>query len=246
MRIRILSDLHLEFGDFHPPEVPCDCVILAGDVHTKRNARAWIAEHFRSTPVIYVLGNHEYYGEQIPALVTQLKSDFSGTNVHVLENEPLSLNGVEFFGTTLWTDMKLLGDPITGAANAGDMTDFKRIRLSSTYRKFRPVDARRFHAESRSGIERFLKSEPARQVVVTHHAPSACSLPERLRTEPSSCGYASNLEDMITSRGPALWVHGHIHSSSNYRIGRTRVVANPRGYPDELNAAFVPDLVVEV
>lgn len=221
-------------------------MILAGDVHTKGNARAWITEHFRAVPVIYVTGNHEYYGEKIPSLVAELKADFAGTNVHVLENETLSLDGVEFFGATLWTDMQLSGDPITGSAHAADMTDFKRIRLSSTYRKFRPVDARKFHAESRVRIERFLTSETSRRVVVTHHAPSKRSLPEHLRPLPISCGYASNMDELITSAGPTLWIHGHIHASSNYNIGQTRVIANPRGYPDEQNPNFVPDLVVEV
>ena len=29
---------------------------------------------------------------------------------------------------------------------------------------------------------------------------------------------------------PALWVHGHTHTSHDYRVGRCRIVCNPRGY----------------
>ncbi len=46
-----------------------------------------------------------------------------------------------------------------------------------------------------------------------------------------------------------LWVHGHTHSSHDYRVGPCRVVCNPRGYqtlemPQPENAAFRVDMVV--
>jgi hypothetical protein len=41
MRIRILSDLHQEFGEADVPEVACDCVVLAGDVSTKLDGVRW-------------------------------------------------------------------------------------------------------------------------------------------------------------------------------------------------------------
>jgi Icc-related predicted phosphoesterase len=58
--------------------------------------------------------------------------------------------------------------------------------------------------------------------------------------------FASNLEPFIEQHQPALWVHGHLHSCSDYTIGRTRVIANPRGYPSENTRGFNPSLVVEV
>jgi len=33
MKIRVLSDLHLEFRDWVPPESDADVVVLAGDIH---------------------------------------------------------------------------------------------------------------------------------------------------------------------------------------------------------------------
>lgn len=41
--------------------------------------------------------------------------------------------------------------------------------------------------------------------------------------------YASDLEPILLSRKPDLWVHGHVHNSNDYRIGTTRVVSNPKG-----------------
>ena len=83
-------------------------------------------------------------------------------------------------------------------------------------------------------------------MVITHHAPSIGSVPRDFHRNPVSAAYASNLDELVEQSGAALWVHGHLHSQSDYRIGNTRVVCNPRGYPDERNPAFVPDLVIEI
>ena len=57
--------------------------------------------------------------------------------------------------------------------------------------------------------------------------------------------FASRLDGLIEASGPALWVHGHTHTSFDYRIAGTRVVCNPKGYGTE-NTAFDPGLVVEI
>jgi len=62
MRIHILSDLHLEFGDFDPPRTDADVVVLAGDIHVGTRGVAWARERFHPTPV---LGNHEYYSGRV-------------------------------------------------------------------------------------------------------------------------------------------------------------------------------------
>ena len=64
MRIHILSDLHLEFEAFQPKDVHADLIVLAGDIHTGKNGIKWIFKAFPERPVIYVLGNHEFYGQK--------------------------------------------------------------------------------------------------------------------------------------------------------------------------------------
>ena len=91
-----------------------------------------------------------------------------------------------------------------------------------------------------------MEGDPQRSVVVTHHAPSILSLPAHRRSQPLSCAYASHLDDFIRLHSPLLWIHGHIHHSQDYRIGTTRVLANPHGYIDEPNPAFDPLLMVEL
>lgn len=101
--------------------------------------------------------------------------------------------------------------------------------------------------DSLEAMRQFFNSHDAKNsLVVTHHAPSIRSLPERRRAELISCAYASNLDEFILTYQPRLWIHGHIHHNNDYFIGNTRVIANPRAYPDDPNQGFVPDLTVEM
>ena len=126
------------------------------------------------------------------------------------------------------------------------MTDYRKIRVQPQYRRLRSLDTCALHHRSRRWLQAQLDAlDGERVVVVTHHAPSVRSVPARYAADPLSAAYASNLDDLILSASPLLWVHGHIHDSFDYVIGDTRVVCNPRGYlPHEPNDAFQADLVL--
>ncbi|TDU72855.1 putative phosphohydrolase [Prosthecobacter fusiformis] len=249
MRLRILSDLHREFGPTSIPAMDADVVILAGDIGTKQNALPWIHEVTGNTPTVYVCGNHEFYGDKLPRVTERLKEQTAGSHIHVLENEAFEVDGWHIYGCTLWTDLALHGEWSEGANEAGDrMNDYKRIRTSSQgYRKLLPRDTRAIHLESVQRLSEFLSThDPQRTIIVTHHAPSARSLPESRRAELISSAYASHLDGFIENHQPYLWIHGHIHHSQDYCIGTTRVIANPQGYPNYPNIDFLPRLVVEI
>ena len=111
----------------------------------------------------------------------------------------------------------------------------------------RPVDTRNLHLETIRAIREFLEGgDASRSVVVTHHAPSIRSLPERRRDELISCAYASHLDSFIEEHPLLMWVHGHIHHSQDYRIGSTRILSNPRAYIDDPNPSFDPRLVIDL
>jgi predicted phosphohydrolase len=248
VRLHILSDLHLEFGPFSVPPMDADLVVLAGDVHVGTEGLRWIRQNIRYVPVVYVLGNHEFYGEAVPTLYRTLKQDCEGTNVHLLENDVFEMDGVVVLGTTLWTDFALNGDHVIAETMANiDMNDFKQIRLAPHYRKFTPADSRAIHLQSRRWLDATLqKFSGKKTVVVTHHAPSPRSIDSKYLGDPLNPAFSSNMESFIEEREAALWVHGHLHSCSDYKIGRTRVLANPRGYPRENTGGFNPELVIEI
>ena len=82
-------------------------------------------------------------------------------------------------------------------------------------------------------------------VVVTHFAPSLRSQDPRYGAIPSTAGFCSALDHL--TEGVDLWLHGHLHSRSDYRIKGCRVVANPLGYLDKGEQdGFAPHCVIEV
>jgi len=246
MKLYVVSDIHLEFSAFDPPKVDCDVVVLAGDTGTKLNGVRWAMEKFPDRPVLYVFGNHEFYGDKWPRLLEKAQTFAAGSNVRVLENEECEISGWRFFGATMWSDFQVTGDLTRSSADAAQsMTDFKRIRHWPTLKRFSPFHARQAHAHTLTSLRAFLASgDRSRSVVVSHHAPSLQSQAPEFLTDPVSGAYVSNLEPLIGELGPALWVHGHIHRPSDYRIEQTRVLANPRGYPGQ--KGFIDDLVVEL
>ena len=248
MRLHVISDFHIEFADFHAEPVQADVIVCAGDVHIGKNGLKWLQDAFPRTPVIYVLGNHEFYGQKIPKLIDELKELAKGTNVILLENEAVEIGGVTFLGATLWTDFALNGNVRAAEEQArASMTDFRRIRVSPEYRRFRPSDARlRFARTIEWMSQQVERSKNLPVVIVTHHAPSPRSVPVDFRDSELNPAYASDLEPFIERCGAKVWIHGHIHRAQDYTIGTTRVIANPRGYPDEQNVGFRPDLVVDV
>lgn len=247
MRLHIFSDLHLEFGDFEPAKVDADVIVLAGDVHMGVKGLKWILRHWPTTPVIYVVGNHEFYREKLPALTKRLRRLCNRTNIHLLENESAEIGGVRFLGCTLWTDFKVLGDAELARAVADkDMTDYFEILFGIGERCLQARDTELLHLESRAWLERQLSTGiPERTVVVTHHAPSALSIPPYHAGSILNAAFVSNLDQLVGASGIPLWIHGHTHHCVDYRIGSTRVLANQRGYPDRPAAGFDPGLVVE-
>jgi Icc-related predicted phosphoesterase len=248
MRLHILSDLHLEFQAFTPPAVEADAVILAGDVGTGRSGLEWALKTLPDRPVIYVVGNHEFYGHTLEQLMEELREMAAGTHIHLLENESFRIGDIIFLGAALWTDFALNGDLVLAEilAQTG-MNDYKRIRTSPDHRALRPSDTRRFHLESRRWLENQLFGLKGRKVVVvTHHAPSPQSIPSAFEGNAFNPAFASDMSPLIAETEARLWVHGHIHRRSDYRIGKTRVLANPRGYPTESREGFDPGLIVEI
>ena len=110
MRIAYASDLHLEFDSSLTLTglSGVDVLVLAGDVDTMPEYYTEILRKLRlayAGPVLFVLGNHEYYNGVFPDDRQKYREAIAHDRQAVLlENEAVILDGVRFLDATLWTD----------------------------------------------------------------------------------------------------------------------------------------------
>ena len=252
MRINILSDLHLSQGTFQPPANDAELVVLAGDVGRPEQALAWACG--LGKPVLYVPGNHEFYGGSIAGTPSRLKALAAGTRVRVLDDDECVIGNVRFLGSTLWTDFLLFGDG-EGRTVATEqalryMRDFSRIHLDESGRLFTPSDAALLFQRHADWLAaKLAQPHPGPTVVITHHAPSRQSIHPRFDGSPVNACFVSDAAYLAGADRVQLWIHGHTHDSFDYALNGTRVVCNPRGYARDgvnENPRFDPDLVIDV
>ncbi|MCW3161655.1 metallophosphoesterase [Chryseobacterium oryctis] len=248
MKIQIISDLHQEFGYTDLSFEKADIIVLAGDINLGVKGIEWIKTKITDKPVIYILGNHEYYKGSYPKTLNKIKETAKNSNVYVLENSFVDIDEVRFHGATLWTDFSIFGNPIEyGMLCQPKMNDYKKITRDPSYSKLRTVDTFKIHQFSRLWLKESLESsKKLKNIVVTHHAPSILSVPQNFISDPLTSAYASNLEDFILELQPMFWIHGHIHMPSRYKIGKTEIICNPHGYIDEKYNGYKKELIIEV
>lgn len=183
---------------------------------------------------IYVSGNHEFYHGRFPDAYDWLYEEMKRyDNIHFLDKDDITIDDVTFVGGTLWTDMNK-GDPTTMQMIEGMMNDFRIIRNSQrNYSRFFPIDSVVHHKATLEYIKNVVDSDPTKKyVVVGHHAPTPLSIHEKYKKDYwMNGGYHSDLSEFILDRPQiVLWTHGHMHDPSDYMMGETRIVSNPRGY----------------
>ncbi|KQW52313.1 MULTISPECIES: metallophosphoesterase [unclassified Roseateles] len=271
MKILVLSDLHLEFGApwVQSTGTEYDAVVLAGDIHNPGLAAVEWAKadgRFGRKPVFLVPGNHEFYRCEINAELGEMRQASAGSNVHLLDRDVVVLNEVRFIGCTLWTDFRLGVRQPDGSttssvqramkAAAAGMNDFRLIQVLAwphgqrSARALRAEDAVAMHERDRDWLaQKLAEPFPGPTVVVTHHAPSSGSVAPEYAADWLTPTFASELPDGLFDV-PALWVHGHTHTSFDYERGNCRIVSNPRGYPMRNgsfeNRLYDPGFIVEV
>ena len=91
MKIHILSDLHLEFAAFNPEPTDADVVVLAGDIDVRSSGVGWARDTFPDQEIIYVAGNHEFYGSQRLELISKLQEQCALYEVHFLDDRAIQL-----------------------------------------------------------------------------------------------------------------------------------------------------------
>lgn len=252
MNIKVLSDLHLEFekpGSQFDPGTG-DVLILAGDICTAIDLvedafdlKKVFTDFFDKcskgfNKVFYVMGNHEHYHGTLKETADILRANVP-SNFTVLDNNSEYYNGVHFVGATMWADWCGRDEHMIGLG-ADRMNDYQVIDYERVGQVLHPTDTLREHDNTLEWFQQVLPTLRGKVVVITHHAPSFRSISEDYVTHETIGAYASNVEELICSHSPVLWVHGHIHDTRNYMIDNTRILCNPKGYPrkDDSNGNF--------
>lgn len=245
MKVALISDVHLEFGDcFFENTENAEVLILGGDILIAQElhdfiepindlekkllgGRAIAVNLFRNflqscsdqfKHVIYIAGNHEFYHGKYPAGMDYLREELARyPNVRFLENETIDIDKVSFIGCTLWTDMNK-GDPTTIEVIRHGLNDYRKIRRNDLgYRRLMPEDTIQFHKQSLDYISNTILKEPNKKyVVVGHHSPSKQSIkPKYEKDFHMNGGYSSDLTEFI-NRFPQIAVWTHGHTHDAY------------------------------
>ena len=266
MRLRILSDVHIR--DHGRPALrrcaadpPADAILIAGDTHRGPAAIRWMRATFPERPVVCVAGNHEHYDGCLDSTLHALRraaddpsatarGDVNPDGVYFLERDEFVLGDLRILGCTFWTGFTLFEGRRARAMRAcrANVEDYRRIHLLRAHRALRPRDTARIHQMSARWLRDCFAEPPSgvrATIVLTHHPPSSRSVDPRYADSLTSAAFVARRGALVAASGAALWVHGHVHASFDYRLGTTRVLSNPQGHGDE-NPNFQPDLVVEV
>lgn len=251
MKLHILSDLHLEFSTFEPPATDADVIVLAGDIGKGNKGVVWARRAFPDKEIIYVPGNHEFYGTRRTETLSLLRVAGQQTGVQILDEDEVVFGGVRFLGCTLWTDFLLFGEAKKSTAMSDGqlcLNDFRSIREDDFTVPFTPVRSIELHEQALAWLKTKL-DEPfnGKTVVVTHHLPSKLSVVDRFKEKLLSACFASELDYLFGKMD--LYIHGHTHDNLDYEANGTRVICNPRGYVTMSgmeNFDFNPGLVIEV
>lgn len=233
---RYYSDLHGHLPDFKRDTDSGEICIVAGDLAEFSNKGValttlieGLCERFKE--VIFVPGNHEYYGTSILQLIPKLKSKTSHLDNFVLlqDGDSIERDGVTIIGATMWSD-------VTDITTDWEllMNDHKYIRHGTTLepwkRKLRANDTTIIHMRHVDIINKLLQNIEGPSIVITHHAPSSKSIDPRFEGSALNPAYSTDIE---LDKWPTYWIHGHIHRYADYKHNGCRVLCNPGGYQSE-------------
>jgi hypothetical protein len=266
-------------GWANPPRVDCDVLAVIGDVTDPMlKGMEWIVENYGYVPhIMWVPGNHCFYKSPrgtadefcyYEDVMARGREKAAALGIKLLQNDVHEIDGVRFAGATLWSDYSILPAgwtrkmamyfsqngrlPDAEHWSARDRhNDFVEIRMGAgnSKHRFTPSQSLALHNESFEFFKRVLETPFAGETVCISHMGPASSVVDMS----AHCWLygSTDIEDLMRGpNAPALWLHGHVHSSFDYELAGTRVICNPRGYPmqdgSRENPHFDPTLTIEV
>lgn len=208
-----------------------DLLLVSGDLAEGTRAFDWLRYQAEFSPVVFLAGNHEYYGYDIDEM-DKIYTEFADSHpaIHFLQKGLYEQNGVRIAGCTLWTDMQ-------------GLSGWERRQIENSMADFQGAITKRktrLTADIAAGINmdhrNWLLQQKDIDIVMTHHAPSPQSITPYWKEHGAllNPGFAGNSEDIMDALSPTYWIHGHMHSFLRYwhnkKVDGVQVLCNPVGY----------------
>lgn len=264
MKFKLCSDLHLEFyrkrirtglikqqPEWEPPVCDDDrdtVLLLPGDIDVGRHAKDWLTKMCdRFHVVVYVAGNHEFYGNEINDIRNYWRYEKMPSNFTYLDDNTCYVGDVRIIGGTLWT---YVTDPVARWRGPKVMSDYNVIRIKDCLGKEPKLNVGhtdKLHLATRNYIEEVLNQTwPGKTIVMTHHLPHPLCVHKQWKNAITNEFFMTNLDHVIEKHDIDFWVHGHTHNNVDVEVHGTRILCNPMGYHGiQLNQEFNEDLTFE-
>lgn len=250
MKIAIHSDLHIE-GYRLPYNTlsnnDYDVLVLAGDIVSAKTIDRLQSIRDKvpvGKPVIFVPGNHEFYGGCIIHTAQELRSKCSELGFMYADRKVITVDGVVFICATGWATLDSFHEY---------SIEEKRLAMNHCIADFQAIKSNSVDGMIERGKAdyEFIKSnlelyKDHKCVVVTHFSPSESYGNQKFDVSPISSYFSNDWTHLMYEYQPVFWVYGHTHGSVEGRIYRTRVVTNQRGYGHECFATYDENKIVEV
>lgn len=251
MKLFPIADFHAEshWKQLGKYRGNADVIIVAGDFHTKTDGPAELRRIFGNRRIIYVSGNHEYYGSILRAEDERLRKACKNQGIDYLQCDAVEIDGINIIGCTFWTDFRLFGEVESCRAEAEVaryLNDY-RVIYSKNRLPITTAETLELHRQHKAWlIDQFEVYRGKPLVVVTHHGPSKkCVHPDYTKNL-ASAGFASDLDCLVKKSGARYWICGHSHVGQHFTLGKTEVWMNCKGYSGENVDGFNPWLELEL
>lgn len=230
-----------------------DVCVLAGDIGRFVDGSASPVKyadqlsHYLNCEVMFVPGNHEYYGcQDIFGLIKSNRSGFYVNRVRLLDRDVAVIDDVVFIGATLWTDYRLMGweyeadcMKTAGVYMADHCGAIRKVGAAGGKKNFSTADARQMHKDDARFIGDMLDIHRGQKiVVVTHHVPLCSNETKNPRypVDATTSGFMSHLPGLVEKAGDSgckAWIFGHHHYSLQSEAYDVKLLSAQMGYPNE-------------
>ena len=253
MRVALFSDLHLEFSlsplysiESGIAKSNPDVIILAGDITT--TIRKDVLGYIRSmtdVPMVYVPGNHEFYGTSVSRGTHDLMRECDSIGIRFAMNEVVTIAGVSFICCVGWSDLKSFShiEHDQKIQNLSSISDFRVIEDHTILDMIEMAEKDKRFIQSSLECVAELGTVP---VIVTHFSPiESCRNPNFPISHIASY-FSNDWRDVLDTKLPKVWMYGHTHSNVYGNTLGVPVVTNQYGYPGEHVQGFDPEFIFEV